>query len=441
MSKTDDTIFSITLQQIPPTGPAAEILNIHPPKDEKSATASPSRKRRKISNNDQSSEQNETKSKLDIAKELLISGEDLPNNYLNDETIFPALVESLENDYNQMLNNRDPNDEAEMGNTNSFEDETNNDEVPRATIIQNMKNAATVYVALKKARDYNEQCNINQKKKRVIEEIKFRLQAAQNEKMELLDMIQKQESNMSVLFTNEEDKLHRKQEREFRRFQQSWSSEKKQRNYNKSSETLRLMRRQADLLLITKQYQESIQCEKKAAELEVVEIEQKRLGMHCDYQSAIRKLQEKHEAEKETLATHQKMELNKYQSAKNEDITRIEKKIAKIQTELENANDPNFNNKIKKSYEMEMGSKTAFNRNPASFMKKDSTQSIYARTANQTGSKTSRSLTKAEICVSDFNQVPLPPLNTSRVINRISKRTTMSARGNRTQSARSLRWT
>ena len=233
-------------------------------------------------------------------------------------------------------------------------------------------------------------------------------------------MISNQEKNMDIIFQEEETDLITKHDKETDKFNDFWESEKKQRNYNKTSDNLRLLRKQADLLLMSKQYQESAQCQKKADELEVSEIENRRLAMSSDYEQSLRKLQEKQNKEMKNLLLRQKMKRTEYNGAKNEEITKINSKISKIEIELEKSNDPNFINRLKKAHEMEANSINCFTaskyRNSGNSKARQAGPNVVS--ARRPALRSSRNFGKMEIVVADFNQVPLPPLRTDTLIYR-----------------------
>lgn len=433
MNENEDQIFSITIQQ---TSSAydQDNINIHPPDDytgssRSTSTASTNPRRRR-------------KTKLERAKEMLLNGEDLPRSYCTDENLFPALVDSLQSDYNQLVNPKsDRNKSSKPQNYNttnetneenydngdnniSNENDENASEQPNTSIRKInttvLKSSEVVYRALKRAQEYYDLFLALKEKERIQQEIKERLKSAKNEKRELMQMINNQEKNMNDIFKDEENKLVKKHDNETQKFNDFWESEKKQRDFNKTSDTLRLLRRQADLLLMDKQYQESLLCQKKADELEASEIENRRSDMAFAYEQSFNKLQAKQRREMKTLRVRQKMKKTEYNAAKNEEITKVNTKIAKIENELAKSNDPFFINRIRKSQQMEVNSVNCFT---ASKYKNNKTVKNKQSGSNVVSSKrpaprSYRNIGKMDVSTGDFNQVPLPPLRTDLLIYR-----------------------
>lgn len=472
MDENDDQIFSITIQQ---TSSAydQDNSNVHPPDSYSSCSSSrsPRNPRRR-------------KSKLERAKEMLLNGQDLPKSYCSDENLFPALVDSLQADYKQIINPKSRKSTSqEQGSSNyntesinsaeqkqenkvhtynpnarrTFTQENNNfnntgksvtfnntgnfdngetetddqyqyqeyesaSEQPNTTIrninTAVLKSSEIVYRALKRAQEYYDLFLANREKERIQEEIKGRLKSAKNEKRELLQMIDNQENNMREIFKEEKTNLVKKHDREIEKFNNYWESEKKQRNYNKTSDELRLLRRQADLLLNDKQYQESIICQKRADALEAAEIENRRADMANDYDQSLKKLQDKQRKEMKNLTVRQKMKRTEYNAAKNEEITKANTRIAKIENELEKSKDPFFINRIIKSQQMEANSINSFTaskyRNSETVKSRQSGSHVVSM--KRPAPRSARNFGKMEVCTGDFNQVPLPPLRTDLLI-------------------------
>lgn len=469
MNENDDSIFSITIQQASSTYDQDSSL-VHPPDN----CPSSSRASSKASRNPR-----HRKTKLERAKEMLLNGQDLPRSFYMDEKLFPDLVDSLQADYNKLMNpksrkNRSQNQSTSNYATDNYEsttpreennnsmtynphskvtfnfgddnfsktnpnnadyqtgadgyeaenDESTNDfEDQQSVSVQNintkvLKSSEVVYKALKKAQEYYQLFLANKEKERIQEEIKGRLKSAKNEKRELIQMIQNQEKNMALIFEDEENDLVKKHDKEIKKLNATWESEQKQRVYNKSSDTLRLLRRQADLLLMDKQYQESMLCQKKAQELEAAEIENQRAAMANDYEQSLTKLQTKQRKEMKNLKVRHKMKRNEYIAAKNEELAKANNKIAKIEKELENSNDPFFINRIKKSQEMEANSINCFTaskyRNSNTTNNRQTGPNVVS--ARRPAPRSNRNFGKMEVTVADFNQVPLPPLRTDFLI-------------------------
>lgn len=468
MNENEDAIFSITIQQASSTYEQEQ--NVHPPDDYYYSYSS--RSQSKSSRNPRN-----RKNKLQRAKEMLLKGNDLPRSYYMDESLFPDLVDSLQADYKQLVNpksgtrrntnqadnsstqqnqqsNIDNKNKTYNGNMNSsFKSSNNNNlsktntnksvhfatentnneyfeeeetveesEAPDANIrtinTAALKSSEVVYKALKKAQEYYELFIVNKEKEKIQDEIKERLKSAKTEKRELMKMISNQEKNMDIIFTEEENKLIKKHDKQIQEFNEFWESEEKQRTYNKTSDELRLLRRQADLLLMDKQYQQSIQCQKRADELEAAEIRNRTLAMSNDYGESLRKLQEKQNKEMKTLTVRQKMKRTEYCAAKNEEIAKANSKIAKIQLELEKSNDPNFINRIKKSHEMEANSVNSFTASKYKNSGNSKTRNVGPNVVStrRPAPRSYRNFGKMEVSAADFNAVPLPPLRTDYII-------------------------
>ncbi|OHT11386.1 hypothetical protein TRFO_19194 [Tritrichomonas foetus] len=303
------------------------------------------------------SPRNRKVTKFDRAKKTLLEGKELKNP---DPSLFPDLTESLKTDYENLMKSG------------------------------KVKDSQKVYNAFKKSIEIEKNLQAYQKVNEIQEDILNRLNSAKQEKKNMEKTIKNTERNMGIYFEREEEELIQKQDDEFEQFNESWESEKKQRNYNKTSEQLRLLRTQADKLLLNKQYQESAICEKKANELEMMEMMQKNNEMNYDYSNSLQKLREKHAKEQKVLKGRQKMRRTEFISIKNSELKKIDSKIAKIEVEYQKSNEPYFINRIRKSFEL--------------------TSSKDEQNKETPRARVYRNVGKKDIIVAEFNEIPLPPL-------------------------------
>ena len=307
-----------------------------------------------------------SKNRVNRAKTLLLQGKE-PKKV--DSKLFPALCDSLKNDYQEMVNSG------------------------------RLRGSKRVYEAYKRSEEMYEDVRAKQKIEEQQKEIKERLNNAKQQKRDMIKRIEDTEKNMELYFEQEENDLNDRHQYELDTFNDEWGGDKKQRNYNKTSELLKLMRMQADKLLVLKQYQESAICEKRANQMEIDEINRKKFEMNADYMDGLKKLATKQENERRILMSKQKMKKTEFISVKNYELSKLDSRINKIEVELQKVNEPFYINKVKKSFKM--------------------TNSVN-ESRKKVQSRESRNIGKRPVNPSEFNEIPLPPLNIEEKVYRLT---------------------
>lgn len=146
--------------------------------------------------------------------------------------------------------------------------------------------------------------------------------------------------------------LDQRQQQEIQDFNAEWTSDLKQRLYNRSSQQLRVLRLQQQLLLSAKRFSEARQVASLGNQLEKQEISQNHRQMILDYKKALYSLQTKHKKEKDVLdqiAEEQRMNLTRKKETME---LPFENRFKVLQTEQENTRDTEkVWNRVKRSVE------------------------------------------------------------------------------------------
>jgi len=165
---------------------------------------------------------------------------------------------------------------------------------------------------------------------------KSRLSKARKELEQLNEMSERHIKVMEERFETQKNKLLLKQEEEIKVYNDEWDTPAKQRLYNRASAHLRSLRSQTIQLLSSHRYEEMRVVEGQARFLETQETEKNHRLMETDYNTGLSQLKKKHEEEMKILVDDQKMKMQKYNAAKDFDLSVLKTKITKLETNLEN---------------------------------------------------------------------------------------------------------
>lgn len=194
--------------------------------------------------------------------------------------------------------------------------------------------------ALTKALEYKDSINkkIIQKKKQ--DELQNRLTDAQNYLSNLQSLTSRIEPNMNQSFEKEMNNLIKRQNHELNQLTVEWESPQKQRMYNRSSANLRNLRTQSILLFNSHRFDEMELASRTADAMEIDESIRNQRKLENDFQDALNKMLDKHQKEREQLKIAQKVQKEKYEAAKNHDILIAQRRIDKLEREIEDSKDP-----------------------------------------------------------------------------------------------------
>lgn len=125
----------------------------------------------------------------------------------------------------------------------------------------------------------------------------------------------KQEEDIEKEINKQIQSLKAKQQKEIDKHDEDWQNEKKQGQYNRASQRLRVLRTQQQLLMNAKRFEEAEQVCKIADGVAEQEAKESHKQMLSAYKSSRRKLQQKHDDEFDTLmrSCEQKRETFKHQ--------------------------------------------------------------------------------------------------------------------------------
>ena len=194
--------------------------------------------------------------------------------------------------------------------------------------------------ALNKATEYKDSVNkkIIQKKKQ--EELQKRLSDAKNYYSNLKSLVTKIEPNMAASFEKEMNNLIKRQNHELNQLTVEWESPQKQRLYNRSSANLRNLRTQSILLFNSHRFDEMELASRTADAMEMDESIKNQRKLENDFQEALNKMLDRHQKEREQLTIAHKVQKEKYEGAKNHDFLIAQRRIDKLEREIEDSKDP-----------------------------------------------------------------------------------------------------
>ena len=219
------------------------------------------------------------------------------------------------------------------------------------------------------------------------EELEQRLEEAKLDYQDLQEVTKYQEDRMNEIMVRENAVLLERQRGEFDQLANEWENEKKYRMYNKVSPELRTIRDTADRLLKAKRYNEYKLMIKKADALEKEEAKKGHFVMESDFQTAVEQLKKKHMNERKKQERSQQNRRKEYFSARDFDLNIARRKIAKIEQEIKNTEDPEKVWALHHRHDFEMPPPLP-------------TEQI--------------SISKRSPLINEFNTIKLPPLRTSQ---------------------------
>lgn len=249
------------------------------------------------------------------------------------------------------------------------------------------------YKAFKSAQELQKSINDKKLQKTIKDDLKNRKDQTKARIKDLDDMVQVQRENMEKEFANEINQLMDKHDKEIKQFNEKWNTVK-QRLYNKPSAQLNLLQRAEDKLSDTRRYYESFLVSKEVDKLKKIESREKAIKMEYDYRETLSTLIQKQREEMRVLLSNHEDIRKLHQGAKQCEEDLIDVRLKKIDRETEKANDMATiqRRQLKYSRGLDEPSKCSLN--------------TFSRTNNK------------DVIVSEFNEVPLPPLDAERKIKR-----------------------
>lgn len=217
--------------------------------------------------------------------------------------------------------------------------------------------------------------------------LKARLANAKREMDDIQKMAKKQLDNMELKLEKQRNDLTQRHQKEIEDFNADWDTEKKQRLYNRTSNTLRGLRKQAILLLNQHRYEEMKVVEQEADKLEREECIQSSQLMELDYSAQLELLLKRQKSEVEKLLTKQNALRNQHKAAKEFDMQVARQRLRNLEHGLEEAANTN----------------KFWNLKAKSILYSSKALPVHA---------TPRGHGKKEINVSEFNTLALPQLGT-----------------------------
>lgn len=198
---------------------------------------------------------------------------------------------------------------------------------------------------------------------------------------------------------------------------------RKFRQYNKYSPQLRYLYDQADRYLRAKKYEESRAVQKRAKELEKIEVERNHIRMERDYYAAMEALQAKQADEIAIQEKAQNDRRKEYYHARDFDMNVAKNRIEKIKKELEATENPKKVWALHHRHDSELP------------LQNNQTQSqnqrtVYSSRGVYETTNTSSSVGKDSI-YNKFNRINLPPLKSGRSSRRVIQNTQRSFKFNK----------
>lgn len=214
-----------------------------------------------------------------------------------------------------------------------------------------------------------------------LEEVTYRKSETQEKYNAMLKDMKEKEDELEEKYNKLLQALKDRQEDEMIKLENEWASEEKRRQYNRSSQRLRILRTQQALLIRTKRFDEAYQVSKIADNLAQKETQQNHAHMLADFNQTRSIIEAKHIEEYNTF-------LKKYDDKRKELIGSKEKnsspylnRMTALQREEEIAKEP---------------------------------EKIWAKKRSEQNELTTRQLRKSSVTVKpnveEFNTLPLPPL-------------------------------
>ncbi|KAK8886204.1 hypothetical protein M9Y10_041664 [Tritrichomonas musculus] len=179
--------------------------------------------------------------------------------------------------------------------------------------------------------------NIQKKKQ---DELQARLDDAKNHLKDLQSTVTRIEPNMASSFEKEMNNLIKRQNHELNRLTVEWESPQKLRMYNRSSANLRNLRTQSILLFNSHRFDEMELASRTADLIEENESTMNQRRLENDFQDALNKMLDRHQNERQSLIVAQKVQKEKYEAAKNHDFMIAQRRIDKLEREIEDSKDP-----------------------------------------------------------------------------------------------------
>lgn len=261
-----------------------------------------------------------------------------------------------------------------------------------------------VYRAIKFTKKAQKDASIHNLQAKMKQDLMNRKQEAINELNTLNDKTKNIELNMILKFRSQIVNLENKHKKEIEEFENEWSTIDKQRMYNKTSTELSELRKQEDLYLEQKLYQDSIAVKKRADKIEKIEIQNALQQMQFDYKVALPPIKKRQEQEMKTLLKSQEDEERVFDGAKRSEINLLLARLKKIDIELENLNDLSYVERLL------IHSKSPDTQNNNVDFSKSTTNTL-----NLWNSK--------RIAMNEFNSIPVvTPLNITKQANSASRR-------------------
>lgn len=214
-----------------------------------------------------------------------------------------------------------------------------------------------------------------------LEDINFRKNETQEKYNTMLKDMKDHEVILEDRYNKSLQNLKNRQEREITELEEEYSSEEKRRQYNRSSQRLRILRTQQALLIRTKRFDEALQVSKIADNLAQKETQQNHARMIADFNQAKAIIEAKHAEEYNTFIKKYEDRRKELNSRKEQESRPYENRMTTLRVEEEIAKEP---------------------------------EKIWAKKRNEQNELTARQLRKTSITVKpdvkEFNTLPLPPL-------------------------------
>lgn len=256
--------------------------------------------------NRQSTEKIENNTPESLAKRLL-KGEDI--SILQSSDTIPV-IEYLSSYRDEHLRNRDVK-------------EGEHAEAIICLIQDNRKNSIKSSIAEEKAK-----------------ELQQRIDEANQQLTELEERVQNTMQSLKTENQNNLDKLRQKHDKEMESFTSKWQSSRYTKRFSRASTALRTLRVQSILLMNQKRFDELRKTDKIASRLEKEETEEMSRAMNTEYDKQLKMLTEKQQNELNVLKSTQQRRVASLQTAGNEAIESMKKRINHLQYNLAIAKDP-----------------------------------------------------------------------------------------------------
>jgi hypothetical protein len=171
-------------------------------------------------------------------------------------------------------------------------------------------------------------------------EIHARATASRQEYEDFSRAMAQREQALEARLREQFQQLRDKQEREVAEHNERWTVEPKQRLFNRSSQKLRILRLQRQLLVTSHRYDDAIQVSGIGDKVQVEETAENHFQMQAGFEASRVLLDQKHKEEVDTFAHAANVKRGEFKYIRDTLANRFTNRFMALKTEEELANDP-----------------------------------------------------------------------------------------------------